>query len=177
MTYRETHLGDATERTSAAWKFAELIQAIATTDDADLIVEFEERLSEVYGDFGQWAVMLLDKANDLEGTIDTIEAERSRLGALAAERRARAERLRGAIVRYMSETACTELFTDLYTVKLRKNPPAVEISDEVLIPDEYRKTVVKETVSIDKKAIKDAIAHGLVVPGASVTTRYRLEVK
>ena len=153
------------------------MQALTTTDDPEVIVEFEERLSEVYGEFGHWACLLLDKANDLQATIDAIEAERSRLGALAAERQARAERLRSAIVRYMSETACTELFTDLYTVKLRKNPPAVEISDEVLIPDEYRKTLVKETISIDKKAIKEAIAHGLLVPGASVVTKFRLEVK
>lgn len=175
--YRETHLGDATERTSAAWKMAALIDAIATTDDPEVIVEFEERLSETYGDFGEWAVKLLDRANDVEATVGSIDAEITRLRALKAQREARAERLRGAIVRYMSETACTELFTDLYTVKLRKNPPSVEITDEAIIPAAYRKIVVKETETIDKKAIAEALKHGNLVDGANLVTRFRLEVK
>lgn len=175
--YRETHAGDATERTSAAWKMAALIDAMATTDDPEVIVEFEERLSETYGDFGQWAVKLLDRANDVEATVGSIDAEITRLRALKAQREARAERLRGAIVRYMSETACTELFTDLYTVKLRKNPPSVEITDEAIIPAAYRKVVVKETETIDKKAIAEALKHGNLVDGANLVTRFRLEVK
>lgn len=175
--YRETHAGDATERTSAGWKMAALIDAIATTDDPEVIVEFEERLSETYGDFGEWAVKLLDRANDVEATVGSIDAEITRLRALKAQREARAERLRGAIVRYMSETACTELFTDLYTVKLRKNPPSVEITDEAIIPAAYRKVVVKETETIDKKAIAEALKHGNLVDGANLVTRFRLEVK
>lgn len=175
--YRETHLGEESERTASAWKMSALIDALATTDDPEVIVEFEERLSETYGEFGQWAVRLIDRANDLEATISSIDAEITRLRALKAQREARAERLRGAIVRYMSETACTELFTDLYTVKLRKNPPAVEITDEAIIPAAYRKVVVKETESIDKKAIAEAIKNGALVDGATIVTRYRLDVK
>lgn len=177
MIYREIHLGEYSERTGAAYKMAALIEMLATTDDADVIVEFEEQISEHYADFGEWATMLLDRANDLESSIGSIEAEITRLRALMAERTARVERIRGAVIRYMSETATSELFTDLYTIRLRKNPPAVEVRDEALVPAEFRKVTVVEKESIDKKAIAEQLKMGIPVDGCSLVTRFRLEVK
>jgi len=51
-------------------------------------------------------------------------------------------------------------------LSLRQNPPAVEITDEALLPGRY-KTVVQE-VKIDKRAIKEAIQSGSDVPGANL---------
>jgi len=51
-------------------------------------------------------------------------------------------------------------------LSLRQNPPAVEITDEGLLPGRY-KTIVQE-VKIDKKGIKQAIQSGSEVPGANL---------
>ena len=177
MIYREYHIDDIGERTAAAYKMAAIIDMLATTDDPDVIVEFVERLTELYGEFGEWAVMMLDRAADLEATVDSIDAEITRLRALKEQRTARADRFRNAIIRYMSETAVSEMLTDRFTVRLRKNPPAVEIKDEAIVPAEYRRTVIKETETVDKKAIGEALKHGIPVDGCSLVTRYRLDLK
>ena len=52
---------------------------------------------------------------------------------------------------------------------------AVEISDEQVIPKEYVKEKITHTV--DKAAIRKAIGNGIVVPGACISSRDRLEIK
>lgn len=177
MIYREYHVDDAGERTASAYKVAALIDTLATTDDPELIVEFEERIAEQYADFADWAVMMLDRASDLEATIDSIDAEITRLRALKEQRQARAQRFRNAIIRYMSETAATEILTDRFTVSLRKNPPAVEVRDEALVPAEFRKVTIVEKQNIDKKAIAEQLKTGIPVEGCSLVTRFRLDIK
>ena len=54
--------------------------------------------------------------------------------------------------------------TELGTLSIAKNPASVEIFDETLISDEYKKE--KVTVSIDKTSIKNALKAGKDVQGA-----------
>ena len=77
----------------------------------------------------------------------------------------------------MTDTDTAEIVTDLYTVKRRKNPPAVEIIDEVMIAEEFRRVQVVEKVSVDKKAIAELLKSGVPVEGATLKQTYRLEVK
>lgn len=59
-----------------------------------------------------------------------------------------------------------------FTVK--KNPWSLVIEDESKIPDEFKKEKVE--IVIDKKAIKDKIANGENVDGASVTYSHSLVI-
>lgn len=176
MIYRETKATEL-DRTGSAFRLASLIDRLATTDDPDDLVALHEAAEEQYADFGQYVVRIIDKANDLEATSEAITAEIKRLQELKAAREARAERLRKVVTDYMIQVGTSEVFTDLYTVRLKRNPPAVEIQHEAIVPAEYRRTVIKETETIDKKAIAEALKLGLPVDGCALVTRYRLEIK
>ena len=64
----------------------------------------------------------------------------------------------------MQDLNLEKIQTELGTLTIAKNPVSVEIYDETLIADEYKKE--KVTVSIDKTAIKNAIKSGKDVQGA-----------
>jgi hypothetical protein len=106
---------------------------------------------------------------------EAIKLEIQRLQSLLTERNTRAERLENAVKRYMEMVDVKEVVTDLYTLKLRKNPPKVEILEEVVVPSEYK--VERVWFTIDKKAIADALKNGVPVDGARLINTTRLEVK
>lgn len=76
------------------------------------------------------------------------------------------ERLENYAIRVMEEQETRKLDGETSSLRLRQNPPAVEITDAAKVPDEYR--IVVETVSFDKRAIKKALETGSEVPGADL---------
>jgi len=176
MTYLEYQF-DAADRTVAAYRIMVLADKLMTTDDPEEIVEFEEAIAENYDKFEEFCEGLLKRANELESTVVSIDVEIDRLQALKAQRNARAQRFRDTVTRYMSTVGASEIVTDLFTIRLRKNPPAVEVEHEALVPAEYRVIKVVEKETIDKKAIADALKNGIPVDGCKLIIRNRLEVK
>jgi hypothetical protein len=176
MLYREYNRGNTAASTNER-RLSWLIDEMAATDDPEVIADFEIAIEAERDNFDKAAVQMLDTANDLTASVEAIEAEIKRLGALAMERERRAQRLRDAILRYMTDMDTAEIVTDLYTVKRRKNPPAVEILNEIMIADEFRRVQVVEKVTIDKKAIAELLKSGVPVDGATLKQTYRLEVK
>ena len=67
-----------------------------------------------------------------------------------------------------------KLKTDKFTFSFRSSQ-SVEITDESLIPAEY--LVVKETVTPDKKKIKEVLAEFGEVPGAAIVVKKTLGVR
>lgn len=108
-----------------------------------------------------------------------IDAEIARLQALKARRQKIAQGLRD-YVRHNMETAGIERITcPLFTLALKKNPPAVDVLDEKQIPPEFWTTPAPKPPEprIDKTAIKNAIKAGADVPGARLVQATRLEVQ
>lgn len=63
------------------------------------------------------------------------------------------------------------------TLSLAKCPASLKITDDALIPTEYR-VIVPASVEVDRAAVKDALKLGISVPGAElVTDKHRLAVK
>lgn len=62
-----------------------------------------------------------------------------------------------------------------FEISLRMNAPSVWIEHEELIPEEF--IVRKETRSISKTLIKQAIKDGKIVPGASLHKETSLQIK
>ena len=66
----------------------------------------------------------------------------------------------------MEKLGLQKIDTELGTLSIAKNPASVEIFDETLIADEYKKE--KVTVSIDKTSIKNALKAGKDVQGVKL---------
>lgn len=69
----------------------------------------------------------------------------------------------------MNEIGKTKFKTDLFSFNIQKNQPSVEIVDENLIPDEFKKIKVE----FDKTAIKEAGN----VPGVELTQSESLRIR
>jgi hypothetical protein len=114
---------------------------------------------------------------NLEATADAIKAAEAQMAARrkSMENRARAllERLKtGMEIAGVNELSCPQ-----FQIKIKKNPPSIDIWDEKQIPVEYLKTPEPPPPTPDKTALKAAIASGLDIPGARMVQGTRLEIK
>ena len=65
--------------------------------------------------------------------------------------------------------------TPLFTVALQNNPPSVNVIDEKLIPNDYRKTVT--TTSISKKDLLEDLKQGLIIDGVELKQIKSLRIR
>lgn len=83
------------------------------------------------------------------------------------------ERLEGNLMTSMESFNLDALEGRLSSVKIRSNPPKVDLLDELAIPSEFKKITIVE--DIDKKAISEALKSGQDVPGARLIQTKRLQ--
>lgn len=106
----------------------------------------------------------------LETDQAAIDSEISRLTALKKSKvnqYARLEeRLLEAVLLYGDEGKNGNKYYEVGTFRFRtqRNPKSVDITDEALVPDEFK--VRKEVISVSKTTIKNALELGQSVPGA-----------
>lgn len=108
-----------------------------------------------------------------------IDAEIARLQALKTRREKVAQGMRDYIKTCMEHAAIEKIDCPLFSISIRKNPPAVDITDMLSLPAEYWTTPEPKppVAAPDKAAIKDAIKSGVDVIGARLTQTTRLEVR
>lgn len=79
---------------------------------------------------------------------------------------AREQSLRACAFSVM-DTLCETKITDPeFTATIRAGSQRPTVTDETLIPDQYKKTVV----TIDKTAINAAVKEGVVIPGVELSS-------
>ena len=107
-----------------------------------------------------------------------IDAEIARLQALKQHRMKVAAGLRGYLLDNMQRMQIERIDCPMFSISIRKNPPAVEIFDQLSLPAQFM--VVPEpkppVAAPDKKAIAAAIKAGQNVPGAKLVQGVRLNV-
>lgn len=74
----------------------------------------------------------------------------------------------------MTATGKTKLKTSLFSFAVRKNAPALTVTDEDKIPERY--WVLPEPV-LDKTALKDDLKAGQEIPGATLTQGESLQIR
>jgi len=110
---------------------------------------------------------------------DAIDAEIARLQALKAKRDKVAQGLRDYLLENMERAGIGRIECPMFSISLRRNPPAVEILDAAALPKEFWRTPEPKppVAAPDKARIKEALARGEDVLGARLTQSTRLEVK
>lgn len=162
---------------SPARRLAELMHEMAYTDDPEMVAEFEIAVQEAGQQLSAHLEDLLDLRTNMLASCDEIADEIVRLKNLQVEREARAQRLHDAVIHYMNMVGSSEVMTTRNTLRLRKNPPKVEIYDEAGIPTEYMREVTKVEIKADKKAIAEALKMGIEVNGCALIQTTRLDIK
>lgn len=110
------------------------------------------------------SVSVIGYIRNTELMSDAIKTEIERLTAMKKAIDNKTDKFKEYVKVIMQELGLEKISTELGTLVVAKNPASVEINDETLIADEYKKE--KVTVTIDKTAIKNAIKAGKDVQGA-----------
>jgi hypothetical protein len=108
-----------------------------------------------------------------------IDAEIARLQALKTQRTKVADGLRAYLLDNMQRTGIEKIDCPLFSINIRKNPPAVEIIDQLSLPAKFMVTPepVPPVAKPDKKAIGEALKSGEEVTGARLVQGVRLNIK
>lgn len=146
-------------------------------NDGVLSEEFEQTLSTLLpaisdkvGNVSRWCI-------NLEGNIDSIDAEIARLRKRKEVNDHLKERLKEYLKDCMTKAGLTKLDIGIMTVSVQKNPPSVGITNEAVIPASY-KDVIPEQYVISKKRILEALKANIEVAGAElVTDKTNLRIK
>lgn len=110
----------------------------------------------------------------LKADSTSCEAEIDRLSSRKESFDKNIDRMKNALDSFLQAKGRTKEKTDKFTVSYRKSE-RVQILDETVIPTSYIK--IKETKSIDKIGIKQAIKDGISVPGAVLEQCRNLQIK
>ena len=123
-----------------------------------------------------------DKGVAVASFIKNLDAERKAVEdakkAMAEREKSlerRAEWLTNYLQTNMERCGINEIKSPYFIVKIKKCPLSVDIQDEKLLPNDYKK--VKEITTIDKLKIKDELLCGVIIPGARLKQNNRLEIK
>jgi hypothetical protein len=162
-------------------------------------------LYQVAAEYRQMAEQLADLDLDEQTVADTLEAEGGELmtkgtnigfvirnleatalqikdaeKAMANRRKAienRAERIKQYLFDGMTLAQIEVINSPYFNLTIRKNPPAVQIVEESMIPAAFMRQPEPPPAAPDKKAIADALKDGIDVPGAILVQSQRLEIK
>ena len=95
---------------------------------------------------------------------------------LAAADQRNADRLRDYLLRHMRELGTEKIDTPRFKISVRTNPPSVSLLEQMLVPEEFMRTVT--TVSVDKRAVLEHFKNtGEIVSGVDITRSTRFDVR
>ena len=157
------------------WEYAEASEVL---EDPDLPEEaVRDTLEALKTGIAIKAQNIAAMIQNLEAEATKIEVAEERLSDRRQSLQNRAEWLRGYLLTNMRAVNLNKLRSPngLFTIAVRQNPPSVSIEDQSLIPKRFMKTVT--TVSVDKAGLRNELKKDQAIPGACLTTSYRLEIR
>jgi hypothetical protein len=107
---------------------------------------------------------LLSEEREADGLVEATKARIDKLATRRASFRNRQQSLRDVMMSIMQLADLRKLKFPEATISISRRGPAVQIIDESLIPD----TLCKIKREVSKTAIKEALAAGFSVPGATL---------
>lgn len=144
--------------------------------------ETGEIFPQVLAKIDELSAKMEDKAIAVASYIKNLDAEREAINQAKrqmADRESKLDKRCSHLTQYlqsnMERCGITEIKSPLFVIKLKKCPVSTEITDENIIPDDYK--TFKEVVSIDKVKMKERILAGEIIPGARLSQKNRLEIR
>ena len=154
-------------------EYLALIDAIMEAE-GELTPEIEKKLAITEQELQTKSTCYAYIIKGIESDNNAIELEVKRLKALKDRNNRTIERLENNVQTAMNLFGITEIKSATLKINFRKSE-SVEISQEVLIPNEYMTEKIVRTPN--KALIKDAIKNGLNVQGASLVQNQSLQIK
>ena len=141
------------ERSTTLYSLAsEYLDVLALLEDPDAdAAALEQHLDDIAGLLTQKADNIIALVQQFEGMSALRKQEADRMRELAAADQRNADRLRDYLLRHMREPGSEKIDTARFKISVRTNPPSVSLLEQMLVPEEFMRTVT--TVSVDKRAV------------------------
>lgn len=110
----------------------------------------------------------------LEGNIAVIQLEEKRLQANKTTLQNGVKRMKEAIYNHMQDTGKRKVDGTLFKFSIGKNPPALKVTDESLIPEIF---FDQPQPVLNKKLLMDQLKNGHEYEGAQITQGESLRIK
>lgn len=157
-----------------AAEYRRLAEQLAEQHDDPQVVR--DTLESVSGPFDERLENLAKMVRNLEAADSAVQRTMTDLAARHAALERAAERGRKLILDLMQSAQRDKVTTALFSLALRKNPPAVVIDSESELPSQFLHQPAPPPPVPNKKAIAAALKTGTPVPGAHCEQSIRLEI-
>ena len=138
---------------------------------------FQDTLEGLSGDLELKATNVAMFVRNLEASAEAIKNAEKQMAERRKAIEAKAEKIRNYLKENMLRTGISKIDCPYFQLSIRKNPPAVEVIDQALIPDEYFDIPEPPAPTLNKNRLKDDLKNGVVVEGAKLTSGQSLQIK
>jgi hypothetical protein len=158
-------------------EFGRIMAALwnADPEDAASIEDLGHQLGELQLALEAKVMGCAHIVHEFEATATALAFEVERLNARCKTLRTKADALKRYMLTSLKQAGLDRVEGARFTVAIRQNPEAVNVTDQSLIPRKYIHIEIIETVN--KVGIKAARKAGEAVPGVEFTRGERLEIK
>lgn len=151
-------------------RYQQAFFALAECDDLPAQV-IDDTLEGIEGEIKEKAIAVASFFQNLEAEANAIYEAENRMRNRRSALEKKIASLKDYLKTNMEKTGITEITCPQFSLKIKRNPPAVCVFDEGAIPVEYKKE--KTVITIDKAAIKrDGGCEGAIIESST-----RLEIK
>lgn len=138
---------------------------------------FADTLESLSGELEVKATNVAMFIRNLEANADAIKAAEKQMAERRKALEAKSNRMRQYLLDNMLRTGITKIDCPYFSLGIRKNPSAVEVLNQDMIPDEYFDIPEPPPPSLNKNRLKDDLKAGVVVEGAKLTQSSSLQIK
>jgi hypothetical protein len=167
----------AAERSSTLYELSDTyIHLLMLLEDPDVDShQIEQHLDTITGAIKEKAEAIAGLIRWCEGLAEMRRVEAKRMLDSAAPFANKADWLRDYVLRNMQATGIERIDTARFTLKIKTNPPRVEVLEPMLVPSEYQRQ--KIVVEVDKRKILEHLKEtGEVVEGTEIVRGQRLDI-
>lgn len=122
--------------------------------------ELSAILIDIEDEFNAKAENIVKVIRELDSQKVALENEISRMNDLKKMVDTRKAWLKDYLLINMQRIGKSSIKSDLFTIKIRNNPPSVVLRDENRVPEEFK--ITKTETKVDKKTLKEYLKHNTV---------------
>jgi len=146
--------------------------------DLDLPPEtVADTLESLGGELQAKAQSMVAFVRNLETSAAAIKQAEAQMAARRKAMENRADSIKRYVLDAMQQNGIQRIDCPLFAISIAKNPPAVDVFDEDMIPSDYLVTQPPPPPKVDKSLIAQVLKAGRDVPGARLSQGVRLSIK
>lgn len=133
------------------------------------------QLNEIKESVEQKSIAVASYIKNIDAERKAIEEAKAEMDRREKSLQKRVDYLTNYLKDNMERCAITEIKCPYFQIKLKKCPVSVDVYDEDVLTEDYKKT--KIVVNVDKAKLREEMMAGVVVEGARLKQNTRIEIR